>query len=71
MTPPAPKRAGKPVGLSHHVLPPIVRDVAILGLGVFGFLHEILSAEPEPMFVFASLAALGLPLAFRADAQES
>lgn len=50
-------------------LPPIVRDVVILALGTFGFLHEILQAKPEPMFVFASLAALGLPLALRADTQ--
>lgn len=62
---PTPRKPAK--ARAPQQLPPIVRDVAILVLGVFGFLHEILSAKPEPMFVFASLAALGLPIAFRAD----
>lgn len=61
------RRSPQPKKPVPRALPPIVRDVAILALGIFGFLHEILSAKPEPMFVFASLAALGLPIAFRAD----
>ena len=47
-----------------------MRDVAILALGVYGFLHEVNSAEVEPLIMYASVAALGLPLAFRADAKK-
>ncbi len=53
-------------------LPPIVRDVVILLAGAVGFFHELLIHEgPErPMFIFASMAALGLPLALRADSKD-
>lgn len=66
MTAPRPKPERKPL---PQKLPPIARDVAILLCGTVGFFHELLVHQgPErPMFIFASMAALGLPLALRAD----
>lgn len=64
VTAPKPKPRGMP-----HTMPPILRDVVILLCGAVGFFHELLVHQgPErPMFIFASMAALGLPLALRAD----
>lgn len=59
----------RPRWVIPHTLPPIARDVVILLAGAVGFFHELLVHQgPErPMFIFASMAALGLPLALRAD----
>ncbi len=52
-------------------LPPIVRDLVILVAGTYGFFHELLRTGPErPLYLFASMAALGLPLALRADERD-
>jgi hypothetical protein len=68
VTTPAAKR--RPARLPQR-LPAIFRDVVILVLGSYGFLHELLRTGPErPMYLFASLAALGLPLALRADERD-
>lgn len=46
----------------------ILRDFAIVIVGVFMLLHETLtSAEPNPLLIGAGLVLLGLPPALRAD----
>lgn len=46
----------------------ILRDFAIVIVGVFILLHETLSVgDPNPLLVGAGLVLLGLPPALRAD----
>ena len=46
----------------------VLRDLAIVVIGVFILLHEELSRRaPNPYLIAAGLVALGLPPALRAD----
>lgn len=44
-----------------------VRDVVIVGTGVFILLNEALSNLERPMLIAAGIACFGLPFAIRAD----
>lgn len=44
-----------------------VRDVVIVGTGVFLLVNEALSNLERPMLIAAAIACFGLPFAIRAD----
>lgn len=44
-----------------------LRDVVIVGTGVFLLVNEALSNLERPILIAAAIACLGLPLAIRAD----
>jgi hypothetical protein len=48
----------------------IIRDMMLVGLGVFMLAHEtITQASPDPIIIGAALALLGLPSTLRLDAR--
>ena len=44
-----------------------VRDIVIVGTGVFLLINEALSSLERPMIIAAAIGCFGLPFAIRAD----
>jgi hypothetical protein len=51
----------------HSVWQRMLRDVVIVGTGVFLLINEALSNLERPMIIAAAIGCFGLPFAIRAD----
>lgn len=45
----------------------LLRDTALVTLGIFMMAHETLSATPDPLIVGAAFGLFGLPVPLRLD----
>lgn len=47
--------------MKHSALPPIIRDVVLLGLGTFMLVWQMVTNNVNPWLVGAALGILGIP----------
>lgn len=58
---------GPPAPTGNSVWQRSLRDVVIVGTGVFLLINEALSNLERPMLIAAAIGCFGLPFAIRAD----